>query len=183
MISRPMPSPGRTATFMSEVPGELRFSPRLERTDLVRVAQREADLVETVQEAMLAELVDVEAERLCAVRGGHGLPVEIDPQLKTGERGGVVEELVDLVLAKHYRQQAVLEAVGEKDVAERRRDHAAEADVHQRPRRVLARRAAAEVLAREQDGRALVARLVEHELRVFAPLGEQALAEAGALDR
>ena len=64
----------------------------------------------------------------------------------------------------------------------------------QRPRRVLARRAAAEVLAREQDRRALVARLVQHEVRVrlalrrvlpglavveVAPFVEQVRAEAG----
>src|SRR5438046_1885592 len=46
MISGPMPSPGRTATFTLEVPGMLRFAPRLELADLVRVAQREAGLVE-----------------------------------------------------------------------------------------------------------------------------------------
>ena len=38
----------------------------------------------------------------------------------------------------------------------------------QRPRRVLARRAAAEVLARQQDRGALVARLVQHEVRDWA---------------
>src|SRR5688572_850277 len=48
---------------------------------------------------------------------------------------------------------------------------------------MLARRAAAEVLAREKDRRALEARLVEHELAVLAPFGEKAFAEAGALDR
>src|SRR5262249_56563381 len=41
-------------------------------------------------------------------------------------------------------------------------------------------RAGAEVGARDQDGRARVLRLVEHERRVLAPGGEQALAEAHA---
>src|SRR5262249_48075390 len=49
--------------------------------------------------------------------------------------------------------------------------------------RVLARGADAEVLAREQDLRALVTRLVEHELGVPAPRGEAGVAKAGALDR
>src|SRR5687767_5566332 len=48
---------------------------------------------------------------------------------------------------------------------------------------MLARGAAAEVLAREQDGGVLEARLVQDELRVLAPRREQALAEPGALDR
>src|SRR5262249_32620023 len=92
MISCPMPSPGRTATFMSEVPGKLRFAPRLEGADLVRVAQRQADLVQPVQQAVLAEVVDVEMEILRAVDGGHGLLLQVDPQLKAGERRGVVEQ-------------------------------------------------------------------------------------------
>src|SRR6185503_7485150 len=182
MISGPMPSPGRTATFMSEVPGKLRFAPRLEGADLVRVAQRKADLVETVQQAVLAEGVDVEAEFLRAIRRRHRLAFQVDRQLEPGKRGGVVEELVDLVLAQHHGQEAVLEAVGEEDVAERRRDHAAKAEVHQRPGRVLARGAAAEVLAAEKDRRALVARLVEDKARVLAPRGEQRVGEAGLLD-
>src|SRR5262249_48231031 len=41
----------------------------------------------------------------------------------------------------------------------------------QRPGRMLARAAAAEILAREQDLGALVARLVEHEIRVERALG------------
>ena len=55
---------------------------------------------------------------------------------------------------------------------------------------MLAARAAAEILARDQDARILVGRLVEHEVRVRraglveeAVLGEQALPEARALDR
>src|SRR2546423_590309 len=48
---------------------------------------------------------------------------------------------------------------------------------------MLARRAATEVLARKQDGGALVARLIEHETRIAPPRAEQRFREAGALDR
>src|SRR5688572_16876296 len=114
MISCPMPSPGRTATLvMSEVPGELRFAPVFEHTDLVGVAQREADLVEAVQQAVLAEGVDVEAEALGVVGRGHSLFFQIDDQSETGKRGALMEQAVDLVLAQHHRQEAVLEAVVE----------------------------------------------------------------------
>ena len=59
----------------------------------------------------------------------------------------------------------------------------------QRPGRVLARRAAAEIVAGDEDLGVAVGRLVEHEIRVLravvavAHLGEQPLAEAGPLDR
>src|SRR6185503_15589195 len=169
MISGPMPSPGSTATFMSEVPGELRFSPRLERADLVRVPQRQADLVEAVQQAVLAERIDVEVEALRVVEGRHALPLEIDAQPEAGERSRVVKQLVDLGLRQRDRQEAVLQRVVLEDLAERGRDDGLEAVVAQRPGRVLARGADAEVAARQQDLRALVARLVQHELRVLAP--------------
>src|SRR5262245_39422914 len=163
MISCPMPSPGRTATFMSEVPGELRFSPRLEGADLFRMAQRKADLVQPVQQAVLAERVDVEAEALRAVAGRDRLLLQVDDQLETGKRRGVVEELVDFRLGERDRQETVLQRVVLENLAERGRDHGAKAVVAQRPGCVLARRADAEVLAGEQDLRALVARLIEHE--------------------
>ena len=87
------------------------------------------------------------------------------------------------------RQHAVLEAVVVEDVAELRRDHAADAVVHQRPGRVLARGAAAEVVVGDDDLGLAVGRLVEHEIRVLAAvvlvaqLREQALGEPGALER
>src|SRR5258706_16157067 len=83
MISGPMPSPGRTAIFIensfSEIPGELRLAPRLERLDLVGVAQREADLVQAVHQAVLAKRVDLEAHDLAAVHRGDGLIFQIYP--------------------------------------------------------------------------------------------------------
>src|SRR5437762_9403562 len=118
MISGPMPSPGRTATFILEVPGMLRFAPRLELADLARVAQREADLVEAVQQAVLAERIDVErhAERLVGAR--HGLARQIDDQAKAGERVALVEQAIDLAFRQHDRQETILERVGEENIGE-----------------------------------------------------------------
>ncbi len=54
---------------------------------------------------------------------------------------------------------------------------------------MLARRAGAEVVTRQQNRRALVAGLIQKEVRVrravfpFAPVEKQALAQAGPLDR
>ena len=81
-ISGPMPSPGRIAIFIGmrsderamrgtrgrrSQPRLLAQMPRLERADLVGVLQREADLVQPVQQAVLAERIDVEVERQRAV--------------------------------------------------------------------------------------------------------------------
>src|SRR5207302_431421 len=56
----------------------------------------------------------------------------------------------------------------ERDVGERRSYDGAESVVAERPRRMLARAAAAEIAASKQNLRALVARLVEHKVRVRA---------------
>src|SRR5580765_6422647 len=111
MISGPMPSPGKTAMFILEIPGELRFSPRLEGADLVGMAQRQADLVQTVEDAMLAERIDVELEARGAVGGRDRLLFQINDECEARKRRGLVEELVDLGLAQGERQEAVLERV------------------------------------------------------------------------
>src|SRR5690242_2166557 len=106
-----MPSPGSTATFTLVVPGELRPPPVLESADLVRVAQRQADLIEPVEEAVLAERIHVEAELLRAVGRRDHLLFEVDGQLERRERRGVVEELVHLRLGEDDGQKTVLERV------------------------------------------------------------------------
>ena len=58
---------GRQSTCYK--PGLLLQVPRLERADLVGVLQREADVVQAVQQAVLAERIDVEAEADRAVGG------------------------------------------------------------------------------------------------------------------
>src|SRR5437764_15481771 len=95
MISGPMPSPGRMATrFTLEVPGVLRFAPRLEAADLVRVAQREADLVEPVQQAVLAERIDLEAHHQRLIGSRDGLALEVDHQPEAGKGVALVEQAI-----------------------------------------------------------------------------------------
>src|SRR5207248_3674704 len=72
--------------------------------------------------------------------------------------------------------------VGAEDVREGRRDDRAEAEVLERPGRVLAGGAAAEVAAGDEDGRPRVGRVVDREARLAAPVPEEELAEAAALD-
>src|SRR5438045_8656457 len=99
MISGPMPSPGRMATrFTLEVPGILRFAPRFESANLVRVAQREADLVQAVQQAILAERLDLEAHAERAVGTRDALALEVNHQAKARKGIALVEQPIDLGL-------------------------------------------------------------------------------------
>src|SRR5262249_22112662 len=135
---------------------------------------------------MLAVRVDVELDD-AAVGAADLLLREVDRQRGVGAALGVVEQLLQVLGRDLDRQHAVLEAVVVEDVAERGRDHAADAEIHQRPGRVLARRAAAEIVACDQDLGLAIGRLVEDEIGVLAAvvavafLREQALAEAGRL--
>ena len=90
------------------------------------------------------------------------------PRLR--DRAHVVDGQLD-------RQQADLGAVRAEDVGEARRDDGPEAVVLQRPGRVLAARAAAEVAPGDED---LVARQVP--VGLLGPVVEEELAEARALD-
>src|SRR6266851_3556063 len=161
---------------------------RLEGGDRRRLLQGEPDIVEAVQQAVLAERVDVEFDD-AAIGPGDRLAGETDSEPGVGALLGVVHQLVDDLLRQPDRQDAVLEAVVVEDVGEARRDDAADAEIQERPGRVLARAAAAEILAGDQDLRLPVGRLVEDEIRVLRPviavaqLVEEGLAQAGALDR
>ena len=88
---------------------------------------------------------------LTAVPSGSVSVVARDVDVDLG--AGVREQPGVRRLVDEHRQQAVLQAVGAEDVRELGADHGVEAEVLQRPRRVLARGAAAEVAAGDQDAR------------------------------
>ena len=97
------------------------------------------------EQAVLDLGVDLEA---------RDLPVA-EADLLRGEvdlaRSPAAATALALVLGQRDRQQADLRAVGGEDVGERRRDDRREAVVLERPRRVLARGAAAEVAPGDED--------------------------------
>jgi len=127
-----------------------------------------------------------------AVRAAVGpadfLFLEIDGERGIGAALGVVEQILQVLRRHAHGQHAVLEAVVVEDVGEARRDDAADAEIQQRPGRMLPRGAAAEIGAGHQDRRLAVGRAVQHELRLLAAipvithLVEQVLAQAGSLD-
>ena len=150
------------------------------------VVQRQRDLVEALEQ--LASLAGLELELEAQVAGADRAVLEVDDALHAGVLGGEVEQGAHVVLGQGHRQQPAAERVAAEDVGERRRDHRADAVVLERPHRVLARRAAAEVAPGHQHRAAAVRVLVEHEVRalgaavVVAPGVEEERAEAGALD-
>src|SRR5581483_7189001 len=144
---------------------------RLVRRDRVRLAQGQRRVVEPLEQALARVVVELEREP------AGGARFEVDRQLLAGPR--TRHQLLHLLRRQLHRQEADLQRVLAEDVAEGRGDHDVEAVVLQRPRRVLARRAAAEVPAREQDPAAL---RVQLEGGVLHPVEEEELAEARALD-
>src|SRR5690606_29217748 len=92
MISGPIPSPGRTRIFLlisfpclfdsAEQPGLGLTMLFLEGPDGIGVLQRQADIIQTVEQAVLAERIDLEAVDL-AVGAGNRLLLQIHGQLIT----------------------------------------------------------------------------------------------------
>ena len=147
----------------------------------------QADVVETVEQAMLAERVYLDTHDF-AVGARDRLLFEVDRQHRVGALLGVFHQLVDDVLRQGDRQQAVLEAVGVEDVGKTRRDDAGHAEIHQRPGCVLAARPAAEIVAGDADplrgGRAGPAQSGSLSgCFTSVDLLKRATGEAGALDR
>ncbi len=130
---------------------------------------------------MLGGLVQREGDLQPDGRGRQRAGGHVDGQLQGGVGHHRVEQRLAHLGVDLDRDQSVLGAVVAEDVGEAGGDHGLEAVVHDRPHRVLARRAGAEVRAGHQDGGPLVLLLVEHEVAVVAPLREQPGAEAGAL--
>src|SRR5207247_5121026 len=83
---------------------------------------------------------------------------------------------------RRYRQEPVAVAVREEDVAERRGDDGAEPVLRERPDGMLARGPAAKVRTGHEDRRAPCLGTIELEIRIGAPVIEEARAESGALD-
>src|ERR1700693_6408740 len=78
------------------------------------------------------------------------------------------------------RHQPILAAIVEKDVRKRRRDNRTESIILQRPHRMLARAARTEVRASNQNFRAPVLRLVEHEAGIVLAFRREAPTEKEA---
>src|SRR5208282_4021943 len=154
------------------------------RKDPVLVRERQRDIVETLEQTLLLERLDLEMRRPSEIVG-HGLLFEIDREPVRLVIAGGAKNMLDLGGRQRDRKKAVLQTVVVEDIGELRRDHRAEARVIERPHRMLSRTAASKIVARDQNRRALVARLVQREIFVLGavgiepPVDEQPLLEAG----
>ena len=166
MTSGPMPSPGSSRTVPSGA-GSLRSIAITRPRGTARAARRAGRLRRRRSSRLFCMVrptssrpcsrqclrngIDFEGEHLVAGRAADLLLVQIHGEGRVLRLARLARQDIDLLLRQDNRQNAVLEAIVEEDVGERRGDHAADAEVEQRPRRMLARAAAAEVLAGDQD--------------------------------
>ena len=152
----------------------------LEGFEVVLVGEREGDVVEAVEEPVAGEVV--EGEGLLEARRFYDAAFEVHGELCLRVLAHDSKKLLHRLLGELDGEEAYLGAVVLEDVGEGRGYDGAEAVVLDGPGGVLPAGPAPEVLAGEEDDRVLVLGLVEHELGVLAPGGEEELAEAGPLD-
>src|ERR1043165_590651 len=143
--------------------------------------QCEPDIIQPFYQAVSLKLSDYEQDRQ-PLSVFNRLPLEIDRQLITDLLLRAAHDLRHLIRSQNDRQHAVLKTVVREDVRERRRDDRSEPKLTERPRRMLARRAATEILIRYEYRRALVTRLVQHKRRIRTPVVKQKLPKPRALD-
>jgi hypothetical protein len=142
------------------------------------VPEQVAELVQTFQQAALVEGIDGEGDRLAAGQR-YRLRGEVDGDFCLRRGFCQPGQLCGDFQLDYYGQQPVLQRIVAEDIGEGGANHGAEAMIQQRPGRVLARRAAAKVATHDQDLRAAIGRLVEHEARIgralrgVAPAGKE----------
>src|SRR5689334_20554595 len=117
ITSGPIPSPGTRSNLYSFIavgsrlePGRLGVLLLFEVRDLVLRAHGQSDVVPAVQQALLAEGIDLEGDH-AAIGTADLLFLQIDGDDGIGAALGIVHQLVDLFLRQLDRQNAVLEAV------------------------------------------------------------------------
>src|SRR5450631_943031 len=161
--------------------------PRLVCLNLCFMLKREPDVVESVQQTMADEFIHgkLRTESLVVP---HFTLLQIDGELVVVDLLGTLHQLSHFVVGQPHGKKSIFCAVIGENVRERRGDHRAEAEVGQRPHRMLARRPAAKILSRDQNACSHIARLVEHEVRVLPslcaepPVIKEKLAKTRALD-
>src|ERR1700733_14938241 len=123
----------------------------LKGADFGVALQRQRDLVEAFEESCTTARVDLEAMHLSRGRSDR-LLFQIDAD---ATRALAVldfhRERIDDLLVDHDRENSVLEAVGEEDIAEARADDGADSHFLERPHRAFPRRSASEVWAGDEN--------------------------------
>jgi len=174
MTSGPTPSPGAPRCSPS-----CRRSAALERADLCVALDQKAELIDSIHEQVAGECLERKADGCSS--GQHQRRRR---QVNANFRTWVLDEPAGGRRVDDHRQEAVLQGIAAEDVGDLRADDGAKAIIEERPGRMLARGAAAEVAARDEDAAIAGGGAVEDEVllrrafRVIAPVGEEVLAQA-----
>ena len=173
-LPRPSPIKGEGSPFLDAVGLVCHSEPRqppviiaLEVVDRCGFRERDADVVQALQQLRLARSIDGERV-LPAVGCGDELFGKIDRHNRTWLLLHLAGEQRDDVLCENDGQQAVLQAIRLKDVAEARGDDGAKAEVGERIDCALPRRAASEVASRHQYACLVIRRLMKNKRFDFA---------------
>ena len=140
----------------------------LKRSDLRVRRKKESQLIHPLQQAAPAERRHDELPRR-PVREGQLTCLEIRGESKRGIISYCLQQRPMRIVGKGHWQERILQRVAAKDVSEGRATMTSEAEIRQGPRRVLARRAAAEVAPGDQDPGAARRRLIQDEVGTAAP--------------
>src|SRR5207253_7996207 len=134
--------------------------------DLRGKAKRLVDLVGARQKPRLSARIEIEGDRLTGWHDHMSL-FDVDGQLERllACRGGDDHRMC--FVRQLQWQQAILQRVFAKDVAEAERDDATNTIAIERPHGILARAAAAEIRAGEKNSRASKPRVVQHEGKIL----------------
>ena len=112
---------------------------RLERTNGVRATEGQTDVIPAVDQPLFARGRDIKGKRKTAIDCTYLLCFEINRHLKAWERSAVGEQPIHLNILQADDEQAVVQRIGIKNIAERRRDDHEKTSLLQRPRRMFAR--------------------------------------------
>src|SRR3974390_494943 len=172
----------RISSFGRDCPAASLSVQRFERSNSSTIAFGQIDVIPAVEQLIAADRIDRERNaHLCAA---DRLLLEINYYLLLWIGGHQGRELGNIVFGQDCRQQTVLDGILRKDVAEGRRDDAAESVIVNGVDGGFARRAATEIATGKQYLGVGGRRLVEWKVGAFvtisvaAPVLEQHTPEA-----
>src|SRR5262249_24855656 len=153
----------------------------LERADFMVTLQGQHYFVQSLQQPLAAARIDLETQRFALWRrDGLRFQIDRDPP-RSLRRLDLRGKIFRGLFVDNDGQNAVLETIGEEDIAKARADDGADAHFLQRPYRALARRARAEILPHHQDFCLTIGLAVEDELRILRAVRQIAQRAKGPL--
>src|SRR5271165_5473657 len=142
----------------------------LETSDRVAIFERMRNLVLALEQTLFAQRLDIEMVAL-AIGTDDGLAGQVDGQRCAALREQLPHQGLDGGRRQAHRQEAVLQRIAEKDIAEIRRDYRTDAEGDQSEYGRLPRRADAEIAAGDRDHGAPIGLLIEDVVGLLRAVG------------